>query len=525
MSSRSGPFTNIRTAATYAANATWYATTAFKMGPQANTLLVYATVGTASAGNIEFYIQHSQDDSTYFDLCTGAESPQVFGPVTVAGADTRSIIIRGLPPLEYVKLYFRCSAGAASATLGLTALSYFDEAGSVSAEVLGDIEVDTAALEVLSTAANALLTTIDTDTGNIATYTTDLPNVIGTDGSGGPTKCLSVGGTQATGELEEVRVDSDGHPQVDVLTLPGSLVGHAEDATHTTADVGIECLAVRADTAATTTDSTGDYHPLLVDGSGRLWAHDPVAEALLGTIDTDTGVIAGDTTSIDAKVPALGTATMTGSSPVTIATDDTMFTALDAAVDIVAGDTTSLDAKVPALGTATMTGSSPVTIATDDTMTAAANALLGTIDSDTGAIKTAVELIDHLITANRGTADGGTQRVVEALDRIVTNATGSGSGTLATTALSANFDLVAVTILFSGALAAAETVTVTLDAADGVAYDAVLDSVDVGTSGQTSYSFRPNAPIPCESGDEIVVALSANTNVVTYGLRIVTDKR
>jgi len=95
----------------------------------------------------------------------------------------------------------------------------------------------------------------------------------------------------------------------------------------------------------------------------------------------------------------------------------------------------------------------------------------------------------------------------------------------ATTAISANFDLVSVTILFSAALAAAETVTISLDALDGVAYDAVLDVVDVGTSGETSYSFRPNAPIPCESGDEIVVTLSANTLTRTYGCRVVTDTR
>ena len=54
----------------------------------------------------------------------------------------------------------------------------------------------------------------------------------------------------------------------------------------------------------------------------------------LNTIDADTGVIAGDTTSLDTKTPALGTAAMVASAPATIATDDTMITALDAAVDL-----------------------------------------------------------------------------------------------------------------------------------------------------------------------------------------------
>jgi len=58
---------------------------------------------------------------------------------------------------------------------------------------------------------------------------------------------------------------------------------------------------------------------------------------------TTAAIIAGDTTSVDDKTPALGTAAMAASSPVTIATDDTMITALDTALDIVAGDTTSID--------------------------------------------------------------------------------------------------------------------------------------------------------------------------------------
>jgi hypothetical protein len=73
------------------------------------------------------------------------------------------------------------------------------------------------------------------------------------------------------------------------------------------------------------------------------------------------------------RLSDLGTAIMTGSSPVTIATDDTMTAAgnaslvsIDTDTTTIAGDTTSLDAKQPALGTAIMTGSSPVTLATDD---------------------------------------------------------------------------------------------------------------------------------------------------------------
>ncbi len=51
---------------------------------------------------------------------------------------------------------------------------------------------------------------------------------------------------------------------------------------------------------------------------------------------------------------------------------------------------------------------------------AAGNTLLGTIDADTGAIKTAIELIDHLTASNSGSKDANTQRVVLATDDIPT---------------------------------------------------------------------------------------------------------
>ena len=124
------------------------------------------------------------------------------------------------------------------------------------------------------------------------------------------------------------------------------------------------------------------------------------------TIITDTGVIAGDTTSLDAKAPALGTAIMTGSTPVTVATDDTQFAALiadtgnmDTNLNTIAGDTTSVDTKTPALGTAIMTGSVPTTIATDDTQFAALIADTGSMDTNLGTIAGDTTSLDGKVTA------------------------------------------------------------------------------------------------------------------------------
>jgi hypothetical protein len=113
----------------------------------------------------------------------------------------------------------------------------------------------------------------------------------------------------------------------------------------------------------------------------------------------------GNLATLVTRQPALGTSTMVGSSPVTIATDDTMIVALDTAVDSVvtntgniSSDTSSLNLKIHS-GSGTMADSVPVTISTDDTMITATNASLATIAGftcNTGAIAGSV-------TANAGT--------------------------------------------------------------------------------------------------------------------------
>ena len=46
----------------------------------------------------------------------------------------------------------------------------------------------------------------------------DQTSVIGTDGAAGPASTVSIAGTQATGEIQELRVDANGEAQVDVLS-------------------------------------------------------------------------------------------------------------------------------------------------------------------------------------------------------------------------------------------------------------------------------------------------------------------
>lgn len=128
------------------------------------------------------------------------------------------------------------------------------------------------------------------------------------------------------------------------------------------------------------------------------------SNAILTTIDTDTGTIASGTISIDGKTPVLGNTNMVGSVPFTIASDDvltlaanTLLGTIDTDTGNIASSVSSLDGKTPVLGNTNMAGSVPFTIASNDTLTLAANTLLGTIDGDTDSIKTAVELLDDTI--------------------------------------------------------------------------------------------------------------------------------
>lgn len=101
---------------------------------------------------------------------------------------------------------------------------------------------------------------------------------------------------------------------VDVLTCgtitPGTAaanLGKAEDAAHTSGDVGVMALAVRQDTAAALGGTDADYQPLITDASGRLHVTDPNAGAGTPTspsiditnITTPVSIGAGSSSNLD----------------------------------------------------------------------------------------------------------------------------------------------------------------------------------------------------------------------------------
>ena len=162
------------------------------------------------------------------------------------------------------------------------------------------IETDAAAIEVLLTAANvdhaaneALLTTIDADTGAIKTAVEIFDNAI--SGSEMQVDVVAISaqsdgtyigdikfgeslpaGSAAIGKL--AANDGVDIGDVDVTSVvPGTgatNLGKAEDAAHTSGDVGVMSLAVRNDDVAALGGADGDYAPLQVKAAGSLYTKD-----------------------------------------------------------------------------------------------------------------------------------------------------------------------------------------------------------------------------------------------------------
>ena len=153
------------------------------------------------------------------------------------------------------------------------------------------------------------LATIAGDTTNIENSVQLIDDTVATTASPIPSKGLVVSGTDGT-NARVLKTDTSGELQVDVLTLPNVTIGSAlpagtngigkltansgvdigdvdvtsvvpgttatslgkaEDAPHSTGDTGVMALAVRKDTAAASSGTTGDYEPLSTDATGRLW--------------------------------------------------------------------------------------------------------------------------------------------------------------------------------------------------------------------------------------------------------------
>jgi len=109
----------------------------------------------------------------------------------------------------------------------------------------------------------------------------------------------------ADGDYAPLQVDASGRLRViaDIdITNQGE---KAEDSVHASGDIGNYVLAVRQDVLASSVDADGDYGSFKLNSKGELYVTDVDGNALLTTIDGDTGNIALDTAAMVIDLAAI----------------------------------------------------------------------------------------------------------------------------------------------------------------------------------------------------------------------------
>lgn len=158
------------------------------------------------------------------------------------------------------------------------------------------ITVDGTVTANLSATDNAVLDSIDTNT-------TGLNNTVGTDGTAGPASALSVAGTESGGTLQELRVDADGHLQIDVLSGGDGGTQYTEDDAAPANPVGTANALVRQDTPATLVSTDGDIVAQRATNYGA--AYTQIVDSSGNFVDTFGG--SGGTASTDDSAFTAGT--------------------------------------------------------------------------------------------------------------------------------------------------------------------------------------------------------------------------
>lgn len=145
-------------------------------------------------------------------------------------------------------------------------------------------------------------------------------------------------GNNGTVSVSSIAAGDNNIGNVDIVTLPGGITGFAEDAQHTTGDVGIPAMAVRKNEAAALAGADADYTPLTSDALGAVWAH--VND---GTVALKGNVHVGNN----------GTVTLTGTSPVFVTNNGTVNGGT------LLGHMGTVFANLHNTGTVTLTGTNP----------------------------------------------------------------------------------------------------------------------------------------------------------------------
>lgn len=154
--------------------------------------------------------------------------------------------------------------------------------------------------------------------------------------------------TATDGDYATLNTDADGKLWVNAVissaaitsVIPGTgatNLGKAEDAPHTTGDVGVQVLARRSDTASSSSTTDGDYSTLNTTASGKLWTDAEISVALPAGAAT-IGSIANITTAI---VPGTGATNLGKAEDSASASGDVGVSVLAVRQDTLAASTTT----------------------------------------------------------------------------------------------------------------------------------------------------------------------------------------
>ncbi len=135
-------------------------------------------------------------------------------------------------------------------------------------------------------------------------------------GGAGERTMLVVGGNDGTLNID-LLLDTGGRVILGAPAVTATGIAKAEDAAHTSGDVGVMALGVRNDSWGTTLSGTnGDYTPLAVDARGRqgVIAYDGVSAGADGLSNTNLPVFQDGTGSGRAVLPLTPTVAFNGST-------------------------------------------------------------------------------------------------------------------------------------------------------------------------------------------------------------------
>ncbi len=251
---------------------------------------------------------------------------------------------------------------------------------------------------------------------------------------------------------------------------------------------------------------------------------------ILTTIDTAQDLTNTKLTAIDldtSKIPSLGTAAMAASAPATIATNDTQFGAVGAAADpdgnvhgqlrSIAENTDTLE-ELLAVGTGAMASAQAVTIATDDTMITALDAAVDLTNDRIGATGDAA-----VAAGATGTLSAKMRRVTTDLAAVNTNLTTASVDTNHFQATITSADAQAATQVKAKTAAKKIHVTdiiISVDTqmsvqlqSDNGTPQVVMEGVYLSADGGFTKTFNPRFPLVVNTNEDLDVITSAAGNI------------